>query len=149
MPILEAATLDDAIYADKGVLDAVAVLFLCFGLGAVFLALIGLYAVLSFVVTQRTREFGVRMALGATRGDIVRLVLRRGGVELAWGLTIGMLLAFGLSKVLAASMERLPPGGPSVFVAILLTVSIGASLAIWWPMRRAAGLAPADALRVD
>ncbi len=149
LPILEAATLYDAIYADKGVLDAVAVLFLCFGLGAVFLALIGLYAVLSFVVTQRTREFGVRMALGATRGDIVRLVLRRGSVELAWGLTIGMLIAFGLSKVLAASMERLPPGGPSVFVAILLTVSIGASLAMWWPMRRAAGLAPADALRVD
>jgi putative ABC transport system permease protein len=148
LPLLEIATLYDAIYTDKSVLDALAILFMCFGLGAVFLALIGLYAVLSFVVTQQTREFGVRMALGASAGDIVRLVLKRGGMELAWGLSLGLVLAFVLSRVLAAAIERIPPAGPMVFAAIG-TVVTGGLLALWRPLRQAVRLEPAQALRAE
>jgi ABC-type antimicrobial peptide transport system permease subunit len=122
---------------------------MCFGLGAVFLALIGLYAVLSFVVTQQTREFGVRMALGASAGDIVRLVLKRGGMELAWGLSLGLVLAFVLSRVLAAAIERIPPAGPMVFAAIIGTVVTGGLLALWRPLRQAVRLEPAQALRAE
>ena len=147
LPILEPASLYEAIYADKRILDALAILFMCFGLGAVFLALIGMYAVLSFVVTQQRREFGVRMALGATRRDIVTMVVKRGSRELAWGLGIGLVIAFVLSRVLASSLDRIPPADPLTFVAISATVLVGAALSLWRPVRQAVRLDPARALR--
>jgi predicted permease len=147
LPVIEAASLYDAIYADKQVLDAVATLFLGFGLGTIFLALIGLFAILSFTVTARTREFGVRRALGASAGDIVRLVLRRGAIELAWGLGIGLVIAVVLSRALAAALENVPPAGPDVFAAIVAVVVIGACAALWSPVRRAARASIAGALR--
>jgi ABC-type antimicrobial peptide transport system permease subunit len=123
------------------------VLFLAFGLGTVFLAVVGLHAVLSLVVTERMREFGVRRALGATGRDIVGLVLRRGARELVWGLGIGLALAFGISRLLALSLERISPAGVEVLAAIALVVVVGAGLAIWRPVRRALGLEPSQALR--
>jgi predicted permease len=149
LPVLEIASLHDAIYADKRVLDAIAALFLCFGLGAVFMAVIGLHAVLSFAVTQRTPEFGVRLALGATSRDIVRLVLRRGALELAWGLGLGLTIALVLSRLLAAALEQVQPAGPGTFVIILVAVTAGALAALWRPLRRAVRLDPLAALRHD
>jgi predicted permease len=149
LPVLEVASLHDAIYEDKRILDALATLFLGFGVGTVFLALLGLYAVLSFVVTQRVREFGVRRALGATNRDIFGLVVRQGTRELAWGLALGLTLAFALSRLLASAIERLTPAGPDVFAAIAGIVLAGALVALWRPVRRAIRLEPVQALRVD
>jgi putative ABC transport system permease protein len=147
LPAYEFASLRDAVHADKRILDAVAGLFLCFGLGALFLAAIGLYAILSFNVTSRTREFGIRMALGATRRDLARLVINRSAVEVGAGLGSGLLLAIVLSRVMAAVLERVPPAGPDVFLAIVLTMTVGTSLALVRPLARALALTPVDALR--
>jgi ABC-type antimicrobial peptide transport system permease subunit len=147
LPVLEPASLYDAIYADKRVLDVMSALFLAFGAGTVFLAVVGLFALLSFAVTARTRELGVRMALGATPRDLVRLVLTRGARELGWGLGLGLLIALAVSRGLAATLETVPPAGVEVFVAIVVTISAGAALAMWTPVRRVARLSPLDALR--
>ncbi len=147
LPVLEPASLYDAIYADKQVLDAMATLFLAFGLGTVFLAVIGLFALLSFAVTARTREFGVRMALGAAPRDLVSLVFSRGARELAWGLGLGLPIAIVISRALAATLENVPAAGVGVFAAIVATVSAGAAVAMWRPLRRVARLAPVEAIR--
>jgi putative ABC transport system permease protein len=149
LPVLEGASLYDAIYADKQVLDTMAGLFLAFGAGTIFLAVTGLFALLSFTVTARTREFGVRMALGATSRDLTRLVLGHGARELAWGLGIGLLIAVVISRALAASLENVPAAGLDAFAAIVLTVSAGAGLALWNPLRRVVKLSAIKAIRDD
>ena len=147
VPVLEVAPLRDAIFSDKKILDALATLFLVFGLGAVFLAALSLHAVLSFVVTRRQREFGIRLALGATARDLAVLLLRRGGLEVVWGLTIGLALAFGLSRIISATLERAPAAGAGTFVTIAILVGAGATLAMWRPFRRMAKLNSAALLR--
>jgi hypothetical protein len=149
LPVLEPASLYDAIFADKRVLDAMSALFLAFGVGTVFLAVIGLFAVLSFTVTARTREFGVRMALGATPGSLVALVLSRAAREILLGLGIGLPVAFAISRVLAATLERVPVAGAGVYAAIVMTIVTGALLAIWSPVRRVLRLSPLEALREE
>ena len=147
VPVLEVAPLRDAIFSDKKILDALATLFLVFGLGAVFLAALSLHAVLSFVVTRRHREFGIRLALGATARDLAVLLLRRGGLEVVWGLTIGLALAFGLSRILSATLERAPAAGAGTFATIAILVGAGATLAMWRPIRRIAKMNSAALLR--
>ena len=147
VPVLEVVPLREAIFSDKKILDALAALFLVFGLGAVFLAALSLHAVLSFVVTRRHREFGIRLALGATAHDLAVLLLRRGGLEVVWGLTIGLALAFGLSRILSATLERAPSAGVSTFATIAVLVGAGAALAMWRPFRRIAKMDSAALLR--
>jgi ABC-type antimicrobial peptide transport system permease subunit len=113
------------------------------------MALIGLHAVLSFLVTSRTREFGVRMALGASPADIARLLLGRGTREFVWGLGLGLLLALAISLGISSQVEQIPPAGIETFAAIAALVSAGGALAIWRPARRAMHLQPTDALRLD
>jgi putative ABC transport system permease protein len=149
LPLFEIATLHDAIYADASVLDAFGVLFAIFGAGALFLAVIGLYGVVSFGVTQRTREFGVRIAVGATRADILGLVLRQGGKALLLGGTIGMLLAIGLHRGLAAAIDIVQPGDVLLFAAVLGALTLTALVALLVPARRAARTEPLVALRHD
>ncbi len=147
LPVLEPSSLFDAIYADKKILDAMAALFLAFGIGTVLLAFVGLFALLSFMVTERTREFGVRVALGATSRDIASLVVARGARELAWGLGLGLAIAVALSRGLAASLEAAPVAGPGAFAAIVVAVAVGALFAMLRPLRRALRLSPIAALR--
>jgi ABC-type antimicrobial peptide transport system permease subunit len=147
IPVLEVAPLRDAIFSDKKILDALAALFLVFGLGAVFLATLSLHAVLSFAVTRRSREFGIRSALGASARDLAMLLARRGGLEVAWGLAIGLALAVGVSRIIAATLERAPAAGPGAFVTIGIIVATGAVLAMWRPFRRIARLNCASLLR--
>jgi predicted permease len=120
-----------------------------FGLLALLLALVGLYSVISYSVGQRTHEIGVRVALGASRGEITRMVLRQGIRVTALGLVIGLALAAGAAQVLAGQLMGLPPLDPLSFVVMTALLGAVATAAAAIPARRAARLDPLRALRHD
>lgn len=123
--------------------------FIVFGIAALFMASVGLYGVLSFTVSRRTQEMGIRMALGAASGDVVRLVVRQGATQLGLGLAIGLALAFGVTRVVGILMYRVDPQDPTVFGAVLsLILLVGVSAAVF-PARRATSVDPVTALRAE
>lgn len=120
-----------------------------FGLLAAVLAMLGLYGVISYMVVRRRNEIGVRIALGATAGDILSLVLREAGALLLAGLAIGAVLAFLASKAATALLFGLKPGDPLTMAAAACGLTAVAALASFLPARRAAALDPMEALRED
>jgi predicted permease len=119
------------------------------GLGALLLAITGLYGVVAFSVGKRTREFGIRMAMGADYASIVRLVLRRGSIELAIGIAIGLALATAISRGISSLIFETSPTDPLVFVTVSLLLLAIALTATFIPARRAARADPLHALRAD
>jgi predicted permease len=111
------------------------------------LAGVGLYGVLATAVRQRTSEIGVRMALGAERGDIIRLVVLQGLRLSAIGIGVGAVAAFGLARVISAMLVGVKPADPATFASMTVVFLAISSLASWLPARRAAGLDPTTALR--
>jgi ABC-type antimicrobial peptide transport system permease subunit len=120
-------------------------LLTCFAGMALLLSAVGLYAVLSYMVAQRTGEIGVRMALGAQRGDVLTLIVRRGLAMALTGIGIGLAAAALLTRFMAGMLYGIQPFDPLTFAAvagILLAVSVAASCAPAWraarldPMRR-------------
>jgi len=127
--------------------DLLASRFGVFAIFAVLLAAAGIYAVLAFDVTRRTREIGVRRALGAPNGSVLSMVLRRGGKQVAIGLALGLPLAFAFTTMLA---QMLMPGSrtdPLVYLAVVAVLGIAVLLAAWLPVRRALRVDPMVALR--
>ena len=118
-----------------------------FALIAVTLAGIGLYGVLSTVVRQRTAEIGVRMALGAERGDILRLIVLQGLRLSVVGIVIGVVAAFGLGRVITAMLVGVKPTDPATFASVTVVFLAISTLAAWIPARRASILDPTKALR--
>ena len=147
LPLFEVSSLYDAIYSDKKVLDAFGALFFAAGVGALLLTMVGLYGIVSFAVAARTREIGVRVALGASRGNIARLVIGQGSKLIAIGVAVGLVIAVGLSHALAAATEFFQPAGVLTYVAIAGALVATAAAALVRPVRRALALAPIDALR--
>jgi putative ABC transport system permease protein len=118
-----------------------------FGVAALLLAAVGVFGMLSYLVATRRREIGVRMALGARRGEVLGLVVRRGMGWAASGAALGVLAALGTGRWLQASLYEVQPGDPVTLMgvtAILLVVALAAS---WIPARRAASVAPMEAIR--
>jgi ABC-type antimicrobial peptide transport system permease subunit len=116
---------------------------------ALLLGAVGLYGVISYGVTQRRQEIGVRMALGAPAGRVRGMVVRQGAVIAGVGLAVGFAVALGLTRVMEALLFEVSPTDPPTFglvVALLFVVSI---LASWLPARRAASVDPAIALRAE
>ncbi len=124
-------------------------LFSVFGGVALLLALIGLYGVKSYLVSRRTREIGIRMALGATRNDVLWLVLREGVVLTLIGLGIGLLLSLGLGKLLSGLLYEVSALDPIVFSLAPLLLLVSAMVASFLPARRATRVVPLTALRTD
>jgi predicted permease len=120
-----------------------------FGLLGLGLAAIGIYGVMAYAVAQRTREIGIRMAIGAGRGDVVRLLMRQGLGLVAAGLGIGLALAIGAAKL--ASSQLYGSGGFDIvtFAVVPLVLIAVAALAIWIPSRKASGMDPVVALRQE
>ena len=118
-----------------------------FGAAALLLAAFGLYGVLSYVASQRRREIGVRMALGATRGDIVRLIVGQGAVLAAAGAIVGLLLAGASTSIVEALVFGVAPVDPLTFGAVTALLVVVALVACWLPARAAARTDPMDALR--
>ena len=116
---------------------------------ALFLAAFGIYALLSYTVSQRRREIGVRMALGARRGDVLALVVRQGAGLVAAGTLVGLVAAAGSARLLESFLFGVAADDRLTFVAAPLVLAGVALVACWLPGRRAARLNPMDALRVE
>jgi putative ABC transport system permease protein len=119
-----------------------------FGITALFLAVVGIYGVMNQAVRQRTHEFGVRQALGATRGDILRLVLSSGAILTVAGLTLGALLSVLATRLFATMLYSVRPSDPVTFASVTLILLVAALAAAYLPARRATQVNPANALRM-
>ena len=149
------ATVDDVQTMDARLSAAVvqprfyAVFVGCFAALALFLAAFGIYGLLSYTVSQRRREIGVRMALGAHHGDIVTLVVRQGALLVAAGAVAGLLAAAASSRVLESFLYGITTDDRVTFVAAPVVLVAAALVACWLPAHRATRINPTDALRVE
>jgi ABC-type antimicrobial peptide transport system permease subunit len=120
-----------------------------FAVLALLLAIIGLYGLLSFTVTQRQREIGVRIALGAQRFEILNLVMGQGMQLVLIGAFIGLIGALALTRVLTSVLFNVQPTDPLTFVTVTLSLCVVALLACYIPARRAMKTDPMVALRYE
>jgi len=116
---------------------------------AVILAAVGIYGVISYSVGRRTHEFGIRMALGAQRGEVLKMVLREGFVLAGVGLVIGVAAALGLTRLIANRLYGIEANDPLTYAAVALTLTLVAMAACAVPARRAAKVDPMVALRYE
>jgi putative ABC transport system permease protein len=134
---------DDNVGGDKMMVELLGV-FACL---ALLLAAVGIYGVIAYSVNQRTREIGIRVALGAHKGNVLRLVLRQGAILSAIGCAMGLLLALPLPRAFSALFNGFALQGPMVAIAVGVIVPAVSMLATFIPARRAASLDPVQALR--
>ena len=131
------------------IVKAGANVFSVFGVVAAFLAVVGLYAVKAYVVSRRTREIGIRMALGSTHLGVIWLVLREGVGLTAVGLGIGILIALGIGQLVGSMLYRVSPYDPQVLGLSALLLAGAALVACYLPARRATSVTPMKALRTE
>jgi putative ABC transport system permease protein len=124
-------------------------MFSIFGAAALFLAGVGVYGVLSFSVSQRTQEMGVRIALGAKQSDVLGLVVRQGVTLAAMGVALGLLGAFGITRVISSLLYNVTPTDPISFGGVAVFLALIAVLASYLPARRATNVDPIVALREE
>jgi ABC-type antimicrobial peptide transport system permease subunit len=124
-------------------------MFSAFGALALLLATIGVYGLKAYDVSRRTREIGIRMALGATTTDVERMVLSEGMKTTVIGLAIGLLLAAGIGKLVSGLLYRVSPFDPVILTAAAFVLSTATMVACYLPARRATRVAPTEALRAE
>ena len=130
-------------------LELVGTMAVVFAVTALALAGVGIYGVMSFAVAQRTREFGVRLALGATRHDILALLFRQHALRTGAGVAVGLGLGYVLLRPLAPFLANIDTTSPGLYLALAALLAAVALLALWFPARRAARVDPAVTLRAD
>ena len=149
VPILEIRTLDDVLSGSLGEPQVYALLLGVFAALALVLAAVGLYGVVSYTVTERTHEMGVRMALGAVQGDVVRLVLGQGLALVVAGAAIGLGAALFMTRLLTRLIPSAVAGDPLTLSAVMALLLGVAFLAAYLPARRASRVDPMVALRCE
>jgi putative ABC transport system permease protein len=148
-PVTAIRTLNEVIASTTAPRRFNTLLLAIFAAVALTLAAVGIYSVISYSVTQRTQEVGVRMALGARPGDVIRLILKQGLAMTIIGVAAGNLGAIAAARVMSGLLYGVTATDPATFVAISLLLAIVAMLACYLPARRAARVEPIAALRCE
>jgi putative ABC transport system permease protein len=151
IPIISLRTFQQHLDADLQVwiVRAGAAMFSIFGILALGLAVVGLYGVKAYSVARRTREIGIRMALGAQRSAVLRMIMREGSIMLLCGVALGLLLAMAAGKILSGILYEVGALDPIAFTAAPLLLAVAALIATWLPARRATRINPIQALRTE
>jgi putative ABC transport system permease protein len=148
-PITDLATMDQIVADSVAGPKFQTILLGAFGSLGLLLAMVGIYGVISYGVTQRTREIGVRMALGAQRRDVLRMVVGEGMLLAGTGVALGIGGALALSRFLRSLLFEIKPTDPATFVAVAVVLTLVALLACYIPARRAMRVDPMHALRYE
>ena len=151
MPVLQISPFADYIERNIGLwaIRLAAVMFGVFGGIALLLAVVGVYGVRAYSVARRTREIGIRMALGAKPGDVFALIMRQGALQTAVALALGILLALGAGRILAQMLYQVSPADPLALVVASVVLGAAAMLACYIPALRATKVSPMTALRTE
>jgi putative ABC transport system permease protein len=145
-PVYNVRTFDDIVMNSLGTRRVSMQLFTVFACAALLLAAVGIYGVMAYSVTQRTQEIGIRMALGAQKGDVLRMIVRQGMTLTVIGVGVGLLGAFVLTRVIANLLFGVNAADPATFATVALLLAFVALLACYLPARKAARLDPMKAL---
>ena len=149
LPIFDARTVEEhmrgGVFAQRMGANLLGIM----GILAVVLAAIGLYGVIAYAVSQRTQEMGIRLALGAAPGDVLKMVLRQGVVITTIGLVIGLGLAFAVTGFMRSLLPGIEPRDPLTFVGVPVLLMLIAVVAALIPARRAGAVDPVVALRYE
>jgi ABC-type antimicrobial peptide transport system permease subunit len=149
LPVSDVRTMDEVISRSTSRQRFNMLLMTVFGSAALFLAALGIYGLMAYSVQQRTQEIGIRLALGAESGHVLKLVVLQGMRLAAAGVIIGIASALGLSRLLATFLFGVKERDLAVFVLVPLVLSAVSFIAVWLPARRAARVDPAIALRAE
>ncbi len=149
VPIYSVSTMDDLIDAAVAQRRFLMRVLAAFGSVAVALSLLGIYGVIAYSVSQRRREIGVRMAIGARPSDISRMIVTSGLMLTVAGLIAGLVIAVVLTQLLESQLFGVAPSDPLTIVSVLALMTLAAVAAAWFPARRAARVDPVAALRAE
>jgi putative ABC transport system permease protein len=149
LPVYDGKTLDDYVSASMASRKFVSILCGCFAGTGLLLAVVGLFGVMSYTVSQRTHELGVRVAVGAEKVDILRLILSQGMGMTLVGILVGLVGTLGISRVLASELYGIKPNDPITFLGVAVMLAGVAFLACYLPARRATRVDPIVALRYE
>jgi putative ABC transport system permease protein len=149
LPLASVRTLDEIVSASMARTSFTLVMLAIAGAMALLLGVAGIYGVISYSVSQRTREIGIRMALGAQRAEVTRMFVRYGLGLAAIGIACGLAAAAALTRVMASLLFEVSPTDPPTYAAVCLSLAAAASLASYVPALRATGVNPVSALRAE
>jgi putative ABC transport system permease protein len=149
LPVYQVTTMEETVDRSTARQRFTMLLQLVFGGVALALALVGIYGVLSYSVAQRTREIGIRMALGAERDSILKLVVRQGMSLVFVAVVLGVGGALAAAQVLSSLLFGISPRDPLTYGVVTVTLVVAALVACWVPARRASAVTPQTALRYD
>ncbi len=149
LPVAEVKPMTQVVYESVGQPRFIAFLVLIFAVVALALAAIGTYGVLAYMVELRTREIGVRMALGAQGGQVLQMILSQGAWLVGSGLLLGVVGALALRRALASVLFGVAPTDPAIFATVLVVLSVVGFLACYLPAHRATRVDPLVALRQE
>jgi ABC-type antimicrobial peptide transport system permease subunit len=147
LPVYAVVPLEDAIRRATWAFAMFGRLFTIFGVAALFLAAVGLYGVMSFSVNQRRSEMGIRMALGAEQGTIVRLVMRKGAIQLGIGIACGLAIGASMGGPMRFVLYGVEKGDLTVYGSVVLALMAAGLLACFVPARAATRTDPVEVMR--
>jgi putative ABC transport system permease protein len=149
LPIDEAKTMEQLLSDSNSGRRFNLILLTGFALVALVLAMVGIYGVMSYTVTQRTHEIGIRVAVGAQPRDVFRMVIRQGMVLAMIGVGCGLVVAFALTRLMTSMLFGVVPTDPATFITIALLLTAVTLVACYIPGRRATKVDPLEALRYE